>query len=688
MPDSMEQTKMKCKNMVRIIIVFIVISVFVAYPGSGMDSLSFFDEQQPSSRAQINSTFIASNILNQPGGSLAGGIDIGDPDNDGTDEVIVVGGSGERGAVTVIDYNETRTGWDTPTIWIDSQALVDVVISDLDPNEDGAEVVVGGYSRNITILFWHGGLSTPRVHTIDTLPQQIFGMAAGDLNTSHSGMELAVVDGKTPDLVIYQSSDSPDAWEKHTIQFNESLRNVHIGEFDPLHEGDELIVLSSNGSIYSVMHNPDNSWDIEWIWQDSDNLLDAAIGDADLRYEGNEIIVVGLSRNATMLRKTAADEWVTTSLWTAPGGLEGIDIGNFDPSTEQNEIAIGGYSRTVVMLSLENDNWLSKEVYRDPESSQSELNGVVIGEFHSAHQGNEVMVVGASGVTTLLEFEHPEFTISTPTYSKSIKAAESVVFTIVIGTVSSFQGTVDLAVDSSLDYSLAPTSVDAPGTSTLTVNSNESTPLGTYLINMTASSGSELKQITLSVTVTSSDKPDFNLEVTPTALEIERLPKGSSDDSNIYDASTGSVKITIESISGFNNNVELNLTGLTSNFEGTFNIDEILPGESAELNIKLKSNPPDDQDTFQFTLKAQSGELLHFENLEIKLVPSQADLIDNSSSSSNGNISIALLSMIIIIIILINIIILFMYVKYRYKSNQQMEKESENDSDKTKRGRK
>ena len=76
----------------------------------------------PETRSTIKSSFGTTNVLHQPGGSLAGGIACGDPDNDLHDEVVVVGGSGEAGRVTVIEYNETKKSWDTPTIWIDHQA--------------------------------------------------------------------------------------------------------------------------------------------------------------------------------------------------------------------------------------------------------------------------------------------------------------------------------------------------------------------------------------------------------------------------------------------------------------------------------------------------------------------------------------------------------------------------------------
>ena len=399
-------TVMDLKIIPTILILIVLIASILIIPA---ESVSAADSSE--------SKFKDTNVLNQPGGSLAGGIELGDPDDDGIDEVIVVGGSGEAGRVTVIDYNSSKGVLETPTIWVDSQALVDVVSADIDPFSDGEEIIVGGYSRNVTVLYWPGGLESASIKSIDSLPEQIFGLTAGELNDSHAGLELAVVDGKTTNLTIYQSGSAKDNWDKIVIPFNKTLRNVEAGDYDPAHAGDELILLASDGTVYSVIHNS-GSWDVETVWQDVDSLLDAAIGDADPDTDGNEIVVVGLSWRATMLHKSASGVWNITELWKAPGGLEGIDIGEFDPSHAGFEIAMGGYSRTVVMMYREDDTWRNNVIYEDKESSQSELNGVVIGEFNPAHKDNEVMVVGASGVTTMLEYIYPDFTLSTVSETK------------------------------------------------------------------------------------------------------------------------------------------------------------------------------------------------------------------------------------------------------------------------------
>ncbi|UCH88287.1 MAG: hypothetical protein JSV49_08455 [Thermoplasmata archaeon] len=621
-------------------------------------------------RSISSSTFIATNIWNQPGGSLAGGIVLGDPDNDNSKEVVVVGGGGNDGHLTVIKYNGTKEPpWEKPTIWKDKDALVDVVVADIDPHEEGNEIVAGGYAKNITVLYWPGGDNSPRTHIIDALPNQIFGMAAGELNLSHEGVELAVVDGITNNLYIYQSTNTPDSWDKIIVTFEEPLRNVYVGEYDSKHQGAEIIALSLNNTVYSAMLSTDNKWQVESLYKDSGQLLDAAIGNADPRYDGNEIIIVGFSQNVTMLRKTESGSWNITTLWTAPGGLEGIDIGDFDPSLADNEIAIGGYSRTVVMLYLDDDRWNAKEIYKDPETSQQELNGVVIGEFNPGHQGNEVMVVGASGVTTMLSYEYPDFTISSASSSKTISAGSDTVFTIVIGTVSSFTGTVTLDVDSDLETELSPSSITAPGTSTLTIHTTTSTEIGTYPVNVSASYDGTTKTLELELIVESSKQPDFKLELSTKSIELERLPAdleqtGDSSDSPYVQ----SITITIQSINDFNGNVELNVTGLPEYFEVIFSLDKILVGETSQLRIQIVSNPPGNEDSFTFNIKAQSGELQQIEIVDIQLKPSQAGESDEVESESSAWISRIRTIMIVGIIILVIIIIIVINNKYKGKS--------------------
>jgi hypothetical protein len=613
----------------------------------------------------LSSTYVASKILFQPGGSLAGGLAYGDLDNDKADEVVVVGGSGGAGRVTVIEYNSTGNAWNTPTIWEDSQALVDVVVADIDPNEDGEELVVGGYSRNVTVLYWPGGEKQPQIRKIDTLSQQIFGITAGNLNNSHTGMELAVVDGKTENLSIYQSTDQPDVWGKTLLRFNESLRNVEAGEFDPEHDGEELIVLSTNGSVF-VVTNSDNKWQIDWIWKDSNNLLDAAIGDADYRYNGNEIVVVGLSNHATMIRKTTAGDWNISELWTAPGGLEGIDIGEFDPSHDNLEIAIGGYSRTVVMLYLDDNTWYAREIYRDQETSQSELNGVVIGEFYSEHAGNELMVVGASGVTTMVNYVHPDFTVSTVSNQKTVEAGKSTVFTIVLDRVSSFEGTVALDVETGLQWNLSSNSVTVPGTSSLTISTGPGTSPGIYIINVSAEFDNTTKILELSLDVQSSDLGDFTLSISPGVLEIERLP-----DTRVSSDTSATARVITQSINSFSDNVTLEISDLPEYFEAVLSVDKILAGEDSQINVELISNPPKDEDHHTFTVTGTSGNIQHKKVIEIRLFPAPVQNVENSNGDVAGWVPQAQIAMIVIVIALIAIIIILRIYKYRKKENDK-----------------
>lgn len=633
--------------------------------------------QTRSSRDAMTSTFLPTHILNQPGGSLAGGITLGDPDNDGRNEVIVVGGSAEAGRVTVIKYNHTRAKFDTPTIWIDSQALVDVESADFDPHSAGEELVVGGYSNNVTAIYWPGGQAQPRTNTIDTLTHQIFGLAVGDINSSHSGLELAAVDGKTDNLSIYQSTSTPDEWNKITIQFNETLRNVHIGDYDSNSAGEEIIVLSTNGSVFSVAFKNDK-WESEFVWRDSDKLLDAAIGDVDSRFDGNEIITVGLSRHATMLRKTATGSWEIENIWNAPGGLEGIDIGNFEPSSDSNEIAIGGYNNSVVMLFQDTDNWPSKEIFEDKDSSQSELNGVVVGDFYPGHDGNELMVVGASGITTMLNHELPDFTMESSAPVKKVAAGEKAVFTIIIKALSNFHGNINLDVQGELSWELSSTSVSVPGSASLTVQTDNNSAPGTYSFNITASYMDNKKSLGLSVEVESAVKPDFTFTVSPKTFELERLPEGESgngekaDNEHLY---SQVLVVKVQGLSGFNEPVKINVTGLPEYFEAILSIDEILPGEQSELSIRIISNPPSDDNNFSIGITGKTGELVKYEFIEIKLKPSSVSQGDGPTSDDKAKWiqlarGILLIAMIILIIITL--------IKIKRKKNELLQKESRN----------
>ncbi|OLB72205.1 hypothetical protein AUI06_01900 [archaeon 13_2_20CM_2_52_21] len=101
----------------------------------------------------------------------------------------------------------------------------------------------------------------------------------------------------------------------------------------------------------------------------------------------------------------------------------------------------------------------------------------------------------------------PNFTITAAPTSQTIRRSSSAIYTIIITGTNGFNGTVHLATTTSPIVRNGPT-ISLPSTvgpysnSTLTVSTLHSTPVGTYTITVTATSGSITHAVTITVVVT------------------------------------------------------------------------------------------------------------------------------------------------------------------------------------------
>jgi hypothetical protein len=147
----------------------------------------------------------------------------------------------------------------------------------------------------------------------------------------------------------------------------------------------------------------------------------------------------------------------------------------------------------------------------------------------------------------------PDFSITANPSSLNIQQGLSASSIVTIHSLGSFSGTVTLATGTSpaiantTTTSLNPTSIaltsGGSATSTLTVQTSRSTPVGTYNVNVKATSGSLVRTLTISLVVT-APPPDFTISASPTSMTV---PVGSS----------GTSMITLKSLYSFVGTVNL-----------------------------------------------------------------------------------------------------------------------------------
>jgi hypothetical protein len=99
----------------------------------------------------------------------------------------------------------------------------------------------------------------------------------------------------------------------------------------------------------------------------------------------------------------------------------------------------------------------------------------------------------------------PDFSISATPGSRSVVQGSNTTYTVNVGNINAFSGTVTLGVSglpSGATGSFNPTSVNSVGSSTLTVQTAASTPVGAATLTITGTSGSTSHSTNVTLTVT------------------------------------------------------------------------------------------------------------------------------------------------------------------------------------------
>src|SRR5581483_9656136 len=118
-------------------------------------------------------------------------------------------------------------------------------------------------------------------------------------------------------------------------------------------------------------------------------------------------------------------------------------------------------------------------------------------------------ITGTSGNlvhSTTVQLVVPDFTVSATPSSQTVSAGNNTSYTVNIGNIDAFSGTVNLSASglpSGASASFNPSSVQSVGSSTLTVSTGSSTPAGNSTLTINGSSGVISHNTTVGLTVTS-----------------------------------------------------------------------------------------------------------------------------------------------------------------------------------------
>ncbi|OLE55990.1 MAG: hypothetical protein AUG51_00235 [Acidobacteria bacterium 13_1_20CM_3_53_8] len=189
---------------------------------------------------------------------------------------------------------------------------------------------------------------------------------------------------------------------------------------------------------------------------------------------------------------------------------------------------------------------------------------------------------------------HPDFSISAGPAGQTVLVGTQTSFNVSVASYVGFNGDVNFSVSglpAGATASFSPASVNTSGTSTMTVVTSNSTPLGTYSLTITGNGGGLQHSATVSLTV---NNPNFALSATPSSQTVKR---GAQTSYSINVAGSG----------GFNGVVTLSVSGLPAGATASFSPTSVNTSGSSVLTVGTSSNTQ--RGTYTLTVTCVGGSL-------------------------------------------------------------------------------
>jgi hypothetical protein len=279
------------------------------------------------------------------------GVNIGDADNDGKIEILGVGLSGK---VWMAKY--VNKEWVTSTIWTNSGELLLPYVGDAD-NDGKNEVVV-------------------------------VGMVAGPEADTGAG-QVTMLKGSGTQWV---------ATRLHTDGY--MVHGVAIGEFDPDHPGNEVVVGTFGWNMTEIALT-NGQWVVTQMMHatpvapaTSGKVRTVMITDVDADGK-NEVLAASKNWEEYIVKKVGAT-WTNTSIYKDTGGLARTHAGDYDGDGVV-DIVGSGDSKNLVLMKRSGTTWTGSVIFTDSD----QMRGAQIYDVYDGHAGNEIVGAGYSGNVTL-----------------------------------------------------------------------------------------------------------------------------------------------------------------------------------------------------------------------------------------------------------------------------------------------
>jgi len=281
---------------------------------------------------------------------------------------------------------------------------------DVQASHDGSEIVVFAFGQlNVVHRTAAGGWSHVRLFDTAGMVGSGWGARVGDYHPLYDGVEILMIfEGVLDSSVATIFAEVAGAWRDTAIYLGEVGMDSGAGEFNPDHEGPEIVITTEMGPTYEITA-PDSLerdyWPNRMIWLDYEHAgWVIEIGDVDPVHPGNEIVFGTRYSNSILVSGQIDLGWheyevvFTGSTTEIPRDMWDIDLGDVLPEVPGQEI-VGVDNSGNVYLVWHDGGWQGETIWTDPDGP---LYGVVADEIDPASPGDEILVVGLSGTITLL----------------------------------------------------------------------------------------------------------------------------------------------------------------------------------------------------------------------------------------------------------------------------------------------
>jgi uncharacterized membrane protein len=225
-------------------------------------------------------------------------------------------------------------------------------------------------------------------------------------------------------------------------------------------------------------------------------------------------------------------------------------------------------------------------------------------------------------VTVTPQAPPPDFSIIASPGSQDIAAGTNTSFTVSVGALNGFTGTVSLSASglpSGMQGTFSPASISTSGNSTLSITTTTSTAPGNYTLTVSGVSGSLNHSTTVTVLVgANAPPPDFSISASPSTQTIVA-------------GTNGSVTVTVGALNGFTGAVSLTASGLPAGMSGTFNPASVNTSGTSILSIATTATTI--PGTYTLTIAGANGSLSHTTSVSVTV----ADQANFSIAAAPGS---------------------------------------------------